>query len=104
MDALVAAALAVNQDYLALGTSLRSRPRCSASPVTKDFEGEVVWDGVVQVFDLIDHPEAKRCYVWSHAVDDSQRRRFVAVLHKPTVGSPQAAVRAAIASEYRRDD
>jgi hypothetical protein len=60
-----------------------------------------VWDGVVQVFDLIDHPEADRCYAWSHAVDDSDRRRFVAVLHKPPVDSPQAAVRAAVAAEYR---
>lgn len=69
--------------------------------VTETFEGEVVWDGIVQVFDLIDHPDATRCYAWSHAVDGSERRRFVVVLHRPPVDSPQAAVRAAVAAEYQ---
>ena len=64
--------------------------------VTETHEGETVWQGEVQVFDLIDHPRATRCYAWSHAVDDSERRRFVAVLHRPPVDSPEVAVRTAI--------
>ena len=72
--------------------------------VTETHEGRTVWDGVVQVFDLIDHPEATRCYVWSHAVDDSENRRFVAVLHQPPVDSPEAAVRAAVVSQFREVD
>jgi hypothetical protein len=31
-------------------------------PVKEAFEGETVWEGVVQVFDLINHPKATRCY------------------------------------------
>ena len=65
------------------------------------FEGKTVWDGEVHVFDLIDHPTAKRCYAWSHAVEDSDKRRFVAVLHKDPVNTPQKAVRAAIVQEHR---
>jgi len=70
-------------------------------PVRETFEGETVWEGTVQVFDLKDHPTAKRCYVWSHTVGDSNKRRFVAVLHQGPIDSPQAAVRAAIVQEAR---
>lgn len=74
-----------------------------AVPITETWQGETVWDGSVQVFDLTDHPEATRCYAWSHYTDDdTERRRFVAVLHKPPVDSPRAAVRAAIASDHPR--
>ncbi len=50
--------------------------------VTETFQGETVWDGVVEVFDLHGHPTASHAYAWSHAVDDSETRRFVVVLHK----------------------
>ena len=70
-------------------------------PVTEAFEGQVVWKGVVDVFDLIDHPTATRCYAWSHAVEGSENRRFVAVLHQGPVDSPETAVRAAIVQEQR---
>ena len=43
-------------------------------PVKEVFEGETVWEGVVQVFDLINHPTAKRCYAWSHEVEGSKKR------------------------------
>ncbi len=71
-------------------------------PVKEVFEGETAWEGVVQVFDLEDHPTAKRCYVWSHAIDDSKKRKFFAVLHQGPVKSAQDAVRAAIVSEIRK--
>jgi hypothetical protein len=69
--------------------------------VKEVFEGETVWEGVVEVFDLEDHPRAKRCYAWSYEVDDSKKRRFFAVLHHGPVKSARDAVRAAIAKEFR---
>ena len=69
--------------------------------VKETFQGEIVWEGLVQVFDLIDHPEATRCYAWSHAVEGSEGRRFVVVLHKEPVTSPAAAVRASIVQQTR---
>ena len=69
--------------------------------VKETFQGQTVWDGIVQVFDLVAHPTASRCYAWSHAVDDSENRRFVAVLHQRPVDSAAAAVRAAIVQEQR---
>ena len=70
-------------------------------PVKETYQMETVWEGVVQVFDLIDHPTANRCYAWSHAVDDSEKRKFFAVLHQGPVDSPEKAVRAAITHEYK---
>ena len=70
-------------------------------PVTETFNGETIWDGVVQVFDLIGHPLAERAYAWSYATEGPENRRFVVVLHEGPVDSPQAAVRAAMATEYR---
>lgn len=73
-----------------------------AVSVTETYEGETVWEGVVQVFDLEGHPAASRCYAWSHVTDEG-KKRYVAVLHVPPVDSPQAAVRAAVVQEFRED-
>jgi hypothetical protein len=70
-------------------------------PVREIFQGETVWEGVVQVFDLTGHPSASRAYAWSSPIEGSTKRRFYAVLHQPPVDSPQAAVRAAIVAEHR---
>ena len=90
----------------ALKGAIRNLHGCDATwvesvPVKEEFEGQTVWEGTVQVFDLIRHPAATRCYVWSHAVGESGKRRFVAVLHQGPIDSPQAAVRAAIIQELR---
>ena len=44
-------------------------------PVKEIFKGETVWEGEVQVFELIDHPTAKKCYAWSYVVDDSGEKK-----------------------------
>ncbi len=71
-------------------------------PVHETHEGATVWDGEVQVFDLVGHPTATRAYAWSYATTGT-KRRFVAVLHVPGVDSPEAAVRASIVSDVRKD-
>jgi len=71
-------------------------------PVKEVFEGETVWEGVVQVFDLIDHPTAKRCYAWSHELEGTKNRKFFAVLHQGPIDSAEKAIRAAIISESRK--
>jgi hypothetical protein len=69
--------------------------------VTETFEGEIVWDGEVQVFELHGHPSAARGYAWSHVTDGS-RRRFFAVLGIGPVRDAVTAVRASIAAEIRK--
>ena len=74
----------------------------AAVPVTERLEGETVWDGEVQVFDLVGHPSASRCYAWSRSTEGN-RRRFVTVLHEGPVDSPTAAVKAAAVQQYRSE-
>jgi len=69
--------------------------------VHETFNGQVVWDGIVHVFDLEGHPTATRAYAWSSPVEGSDKRRFFAVLHLGGIRSPQDAVRAAIVAEHR---
>lgn len=71
-------------------------------PVREEFQGQLVWDGIVEVFDLSGHPKANRIYAWAHETDDPKNpRRYVTVLHIPPVVSPQTAVQAAILQEYK---
>ena len=75
---------------------------CSATwretvPVHEVFHGKTVWQGEVEVFDLQDHPKAKRAYAWSHRDgQNDEGERFVAVLEIPPVVSALTAVQVSI--------
>lgn len=71
-------------------------------PVKETFEGNMVWEGVVHIFQIHGHPKATKAYAWSSPIEGSDKRRFFAVLHHPPIISPVEAVRVAIAQEYRR--
>jgi hypothetical protein len=71
-------------------------------PVKEVFQGQTVWEGLVEVFELRGHPKASRVYAWSHDTGDpNQPRKHVTVLHTPPVLSAAMAVRAAITQEFR---
>lgn len=71
-------------------------------PVKEEFNGKVIWDGIVEVFQLHGHPKATHAYAWSHETDDpKQPRRSVTVLKIPPAVSPETAVRVAIMQELR---
>ena len=71
-------------------------------PVLETFQGETVWEGEVEVFELRGHAKATKAYAWGHATGkNDQARRYVTVLDLPPVSSPQTAVRAAIMQEVK---
>jgi len=71
-------------------------------PVKEEFQGRTVWDGVVEVFELKNHPKAFRAYAWAHETDNPQKPvRHVTVLHLHPIKSAQDAVRAVILQEAR---
>ena len=72
-------------------------------PVKEEHQGKTVWDGVVEVFDLIGHPKTHRAYAWTHQTDKPGDLRYITVLHVPPVVSPQTAGKAAIIQEYRNN-
>ncbi len=49
------------------------------------------WDGSVEIFELIGHSEAKRCYAWSHR--DGNGIRKMTVLGIGPVSSAELAVK-----------
>ncbi len=74
-------------------------------PIKETYNGQIVWDGVVEVFDLTGHPKTNRIYAWVHDTDDPENpKRYVTVLHIPPIISPQMAVKAAIVQELRERD
>jgi hypothetical protein len=71
-------------------------------PIKETYKGQTVWEGVVEVFELIGHPSASRIYAWTHNTDDpSNPHRQVTVLHSHPIQSARDAVRAAIVQEFR---
>ena len=69
-------------------------------PVVEYFDDKIAWQGKVEVFDLVGHPQAKRAYAWSF--QDGDTIRSIAVLKVPPVDSPLSAVKVAIASKARK--
>jgi hypothetical protein len=87
---------------------IQQRHRCEATYresvyVHETLDGETIWEGNVDVFDLKDHSEAGKCYAWPHYEEganghvlNSENVRLITVLGKRPVNSPEMAVRAAI--------
>lgn len=96
----------MNAELARLQDAIRRLHGCESThsrsdPVKETFRGQTVWEGVVEIFDLIGYPKATRCYAWSHKNDDGSDR-FVAVLELPPVDSPITAVRAAIVADSKK--
>jgi hypothetical protein len=71
-------------------------------PVKEVFNGETVWDGIVEVFHLKGNPKANTAYAWLHDTGDPEREaKHVTVLHVPPIVDPLTAVRAFIIQEFR---
>jgi hypothetical protein len=70
-------------------------------PVKEVFQGKTVWEGVVHIFNLENHPGATMAYAWSSPIEGSDKRRFFSVLHLGDIRSPLDAVRAAIVAASR---
>ena len=91
----------------ALLDAIRHLEGCAAKwvesvPVHETHDGQTVWDGDVQVFDLVKHRKgAARAYAWSHATEGTRRRVHV-VLHLPPVDGPVMAVRTSVLAEYQQ--
>ena len=67
-------------------------------PVHEVFQGQTAWEGVVEVFDLIGHPKAKRCYAWTYG----EPEEFITVLEIPPVVDAQSAVKVGVAHQIKK--
>lgn len=73
-------------------------------PIKETFQGKTVWEGVVEVFELKNHPKAQKLYAWAYETDDPKKPKHVTVLHMGPVTSPLKAVQAAIVEEFRTNE
>ncbi|MGH7943551.1 MAG: hypothetical protein ACREF9_00860 [Opitutaceae bacterium] len=93
-------------DYLAeLRVTIRRLHRCEAShsrteSVREVVNGQVMWAGNVEVFALLGHDEALRCYAWGHLHDDG-KWEVTTVLAIPPVISASSAVTAAFIARVK---
>jgi hypothetical protein len=72
-----------------------------STSVVETFRRKVVWDGVVETFEVASHPEVKRCYAFFYTEDDGDKR-VATVREAPKLNSPELAVRAFVASRVQR--
>lgn len=70
--------------------------------VKEVFQNQTVWEGQVEVFLLINHPKANKCYVWEY-IDDEGDQQFTTVLGIPPVDNAQKAVQVAIAGQFKNE-
>lgn len=69
-------------------------------PVTEEWQGAVVWTGIVEVFSIVRHPMATAAYAWDY--EEAGEWRCVSLLQLPPITTPQRAVQAAVAREVER--
>jgi hypothetical protein len=70
--------------------------------VHETLEGNTVWLGDVEIFGLIGHLEARRCFAWGHEHEGSgSGGRLVMMLSIPPVVSAPNAVRIQLLKELK---
>ena len=92
MEYLEALEDAINKGYGCKSKHLKTVP----TKLTHD--GVIIWDGEVEVFEIIGHPKAKKCYGWGFEKEKGEIE-FVTVLEILPVIDTETAVKAYLASQ-----
>jgi hypothetical protein len=72
----------------------------TSTPVIEIFEGSLVWEGVVETFDVACNPNVKRCYGFVFRENDDLQ--YSTVAQTDEVNSPEMAVKVFVASRMQR--
>ena len=67
-------------------------------PVEEIFKSKTLWKGDVEVFELTEHPKAKRCYGWTYG----QPEEFITILEIPPVIDAQSAVKVGVSYQIKK--
>ena len=71
-----------------------------STPVIEAFEGSLLWECVVETFEISGNPAVKRCYSFAYREDDALR--YVTIADTDEVNSPKLAVKTFITSRTQR--
>lgn len=66
--------------------------------VHETFNGETIWDGEVEVFEVPEFANADRVFAWAFESEDGEQQVTVAQI--PPATTPENAVKAYIVSQY----
>jgi hypothetical protein len=72
----------------------------TSTAVIEVFEGSLVWEGVVETFDVACNPNVKRSYGFTYRENDNLQ--YATVAQTDEVNSPEMAVKAFVASRIQR--
>ena len=72
----------------------------TSTAVIEVIEGDLMWEGVVETFDVACVPNVTRCYGFPYRQDDSIA--YATIAESDEVNSPEMAVKAFIASRTQR--
>ena len=72
----------------------------TSTAVIEVFEGDLIWEGVVETFEVACNPNVKRCYGFTYREDDSLG--YATIAETDEVNSPKLAVKAFVASRLQR--
>jgi hypothetical protein len=89
----------------ALRDTIQRLHKCEASHTRTEYvkqtlDGAVMWEGKVEVFALLGHDNALRCYAWGN-LDTNRQWEVTTVLAIPPVVSSSTAVLAAVAAKIQ---
>lgn len=87
-------------DNLSKAIAVMHECRCihfGSEEIEEKHDGETVWQGQVEIFQLEGHPDTNVAYGWGWT-DDEDEIQFIGVLNVPPIESASDAVQAAIAS------
>jgi hypothetical protein len=96
----------MSKRYIAeLQSTIQRLHKCQAShtrteAIRQEINGQVMWSGNVEVFALLGHDRALRCYAWGHLHENGQWE-VTTVLAIPPVVSAESAALAAFAARVK---
>src|SRR5579885_2043037 len=93
MDYFAAIRLAIRRDHKCI--ALHSQ----TVPVKGVIDEKVLWDGNVEVDDLIGHLAARRCYAWGVPAATGMGWEITTALAIPPATPPERIVRAALSAK-----
>jgi hypothetical protein len=71
----------------------------TSTPVIEIFDESLMWEGVVETFDVACNPNVKRCYGFSYRKGDALMYAIIAETDE--VNSPEMAVKTFVASRMQ---
>jgi hypothetical protein len=75
-------------------------PHVTSTAVIEVFEGSLLWESMVETFEVACNPTVKRCYGFACREDETPQ--YVTIAETDDVNSPKMAVKTFIASRMQR--